>query len=111
MNDIDAQQILEAYTATVKEEPGNSLDDWNDKMNANDEPQGAIDKLVQNIETYFNGGQVLGQDGEQIGGTWSELSDDSRINLKDELAKVMIGIVKGAPVNPPYKTHPSIKNI
>ena len=95
MKDIDAQLMMEALGDRPEQGPVAQVG------------QG-LDEIVQNIENFFNGGQV-----DIPGtGTWSELSDDPGINLSGELKVIMTGIVKGAQVKPPFKPEPVVdKNI
>jgi hypothetical protein len=58
-----------------------------------------LDEIVQNIKNFFNNGQV----DIPNTGNWVELTDDPGINLAGELEVIMIGIVKGAHVEPPFE--------
>ena len=86
MRDIDAQLIMEAFH------------DRDEKGPVAQVGQG-LDEIVQNIELYFQGGAVDGA------GSFAELNDDPDIYLAGELKEIMIGIVKGKPVRPPYSAH------
>ena len=86
MKDIDAQLILEAW-------------DNRDEQGPVAQVGRGLDEIVQNIKNFFNNGQV----DIPNTGNWVELTDDPDINLAGELEVIMIGIVKGAHVEPPFK--------
>ena len=100
MKDIDAQRILEAYSPADRDKARVA---WSHRDRDEQGPVAQVgqglDEIVQNIELYFQGGAVDGA------GSFAELNDDPDINLAGELKEIMIAIVKGKPVRPPYSAH------